>query len=221
MDFPTEMTHENLKEIFEVEQCKLDTIRKNFPWTNKGAYICWLTNTYEYAYRSTRILAMTGGRFPRERTNFSNRFIAHAAEEKGHERLLENDIKNFGLDIKKLTPSTLGRAFHQSLYYWIYEDNPVGMFGWVLALEGFAVRNVPAMYNICSEAFGKKCSSFLKVHADEDEGHLEKAFESIRSLTNAENAIVAKAMCFYTDLYGALLLQIAADAKTGSKKSAA
>lgn len=216
-----ECTAEQLREMFEDEQARLKRIREIFPWTNKEAYVGWLVNSYEYAYRSTRILALTGGRMPRDKTSYSNRFIAHAAEEKGHERLLENDLKNFGLDIKTLCPNTLGRAFHQSLYYWIYEDNPVGMFGWVLALEGFAVRNVPQMHEICLKAFGSKCSSFLKVHADEDEDHLGKAFESIASFTNEENAIVAKSMHFYADLYGQLLEKVAADAKSGAIKFAA
>jgi pyrroloquinoline quinone (PQQ) biosynthesis protein C len=215
------LTHNELKEIFEVEQKKLEAIRKAFPWENKEAYIAWLVNTYEYALNSCKILATTGGRFPRGKNAFSNRFIAHAAEERGHEKLLENDVKNFGLHMENLKPSVLGQAFHQSLYYWMYADNPVGMFGWVLALEGFAVRNVPAMYEVCNKAFGPKASSFLRVHADEDEGHLQKAFESIRSFTDEENALVAHTLQFYAGLYGSLLQKIQAETLATPLKAAA
>lgn len=215
------LTHDELKAIFEVEQKKLEEIRLAFPWSNQEAYIGWLVNTYEYALNSCKILAVTGGRFPRGKNNFSNRFIAHAAEEKGHEKLLENDVRNFGLRMEDLKPSVLGQAFHQSLYYWMYADNPVGMFGWVLALEGFAVRNVPAMYEICNKAFGPKGSSFLRVHADEDEDHLQKAFESIKSFTNEENALVAQTLQFYAGLYGSLLQKIHTDAQARPRKVAA
>ncbi|MFZ4403939.1 MAG: iron-containing redox enzyme family protein [Pseudobdellovibrionaceae bacterium] len=199
-------SHEYLKDQFEVEQKKLEGIRKQFPWGNQQAYLSWLTNTYEYAVKSTRILALTGGKFPTDKTVYSNRFIAHAAEEKGHEKLLENDVKNFGLNIKNLAPSNLAKAFHQSLYYWIYEANPIGIFGWVLALEGFAVRNVPAMYEVCKSVYGPQYVSFLKVHAEEDEDHLNKAFQSLKGFTEEENGIVVESMLFYTNLYGDMLL---------------
>lgn len=212
---------EELQKIFEVEQARLKAIREAFPWSNREAYVGWLVNSYEYAHKSTRILAMTGGRFPLDKTSFSNRFISHAAEEKGHERLLENDLKNFGLSLDSVKPNVTGKAFHHSLYYWIYEGNPIGMFGWVLALEGFAVRNVPAMYEICRETFGPKCSSFLKVHAEEDEDHLAKAFESIKGFSPEENALVAETLQFYAQLYGNVLETTKELALKGSNKKAA
>jgi pyrroloquinoline quinone (PQQ) biosynthesis protein C len=215
------MTHVELKEIFEIEQKKLEEIRKAFPWDNQEAYINWLVNTYEYALNTSKILATTGGRLPGEKNVVSNRFIAHASEEKGHEKLLENDVKNFGLRMNDLQSSILGQAFHQSLYYWMYADNPLGIFGWVLALEGFAVRNCTAMYDICNKTFGSKCSSFLKVHAAEDEDHLHKAFESIKSFTGEENALIAHSLKFYSGMYGNLLQKIHADAVARPQKFAA
>lgn len=202
-------THEELRKVFDEQQDKLFKIRKNFPWTVKDAYLGWLVQTYEYALNSTRILAMTGGKMPADKTPFANRFITHAAEEKGHERLLENDVRSFGLDIRKLPVITEAKAFHQSLYYWFGFGNPVGMFGWVLALEGFAVRNVPEMYEVCLKQFGPKATTFLKVHAQEDEDHLRKAFDSISHFTPEENGLVASTLVQYAELYGMILTKIA------------
>lgn len=210
------VTKEQLRQIFEEEQALLERIRAAFPWDDRAAYVGWLVNTYEYAMKSTRILALTGGRFPLDKTAFSNRFISHAAEEKGHERLLENDLKGLGVDLRNCKPNVIGQAFHQSLYYWIYEGNPVGMFGWVLALEGFAVRNVPAMHEVCLSAHGSKASSFLKVHAAEDEDHLKSAFASIASFSEEENALVAKTLRFYSQMYGILLETVKVDALRAS-----
>lgn len=201
-------TNAELKAFVAELQEELETIRSNFPWENEKAYISWLTQTYEYAYNSTRILALTAGRMPLDRTKFSNRFIAHAAEEKGHERLLENDAKSFGLNIKDLDSSPIAKAFHQSLYYWSCIENPVAMFGWVLALEGFAVQNASAIYEVCKEAHGPKATTFLKVHAQEDEAHLEEAFKSIEFFTPEENQMVADTTYQYCKLYGDILLDI-------------
>lgn len=201
-------TNAQLRELFNETQEKLIQIRCDFPWTDKAAYSSWLLQSYEYAYNSTRILAMTAGKMPKERTSFSNRFIAHAAEEKGHEKLLQNDANFFGLDLDKTEALPEAKAFHQSLYYWLSNGNPVGMFGWVLALEGFAVKNVPQMYEVCKEAFGPKATSFLKVHAQEDEGHLESAFKSIECFSPEENTLVANTMVQYAELYGGILTRI-------------
>ncbi len=214
-------TNEDLRKLYDKLQIELSEIRSNFPWTNKDAYISWLVQSYEYAYNSTRILAMTGGKMPRDKTKYSNRFISHAAEEKGHEKLLENDVKSFGLGMSMQEVLPQAKAFHQSLYYWLGFDNPVGMFGWVLALEGFAVKNVPQMYEVCLSEFGPKATSFLKVHAQEDEDHLEKAFKSINDFTPEENQLVGETMYQYSCLYGEILKKITERYGTKSGKKAA
>ncbi len=216
------ITNDQLKEIFEEEQVALKKIRLDFPWEDRAAYVAWLVNTYEYVRKSTRILALTAGRLPLDKTTYSNRFIAHACEEKGHERLVENDLKNLGFDFRQCEPTVMAQAFHHSYYYWIYESNPVGMYGLILALEGFAVRNVPEMHQICAKAHGPKSVSFLKVHAEEDEGHLQSCFDSIQTFTEEENALVASTTRFYARMYGeAMMLSAQEEAKKGKFKKAA
>lgn len=212
-------TINDLKKIFNECQEKLISIRAQFPWTEKEAYLGWLVQTYEYALNSSRILAMTGGHMPTHRSNFANRFITHAAEERGHEKLLENDVKHLGYDIKTLESLPEAKAFHQSLYYWIAFGNSVGMFGWVLALEGFAVKNVPQMYEVCLKEYGAKCTTFLKVHAEEDEDHLEKAFQNIDQLTPEETQLVAKTMHQYCELYGGMMIAVQSHLRSNRKAS--
>lgn len=191
-----------LKNTYEEIQNHLQIICNRFKWSNREHYLSWLAQTYEYAVCSTRILALAGGRMPLDKTYFATRFIAHAAEEKGHEILLENDIRNFGCDINKLEVFPESKAFHQSLYYWLSYGNPIAVLGWVLALEGFSVLNINKILETCDETYGPKFTTFLKVHANEEEEHLEKAFEVIKTLNNDEIKLVSNTLYQYGHLYG-------------------
>ena len=183
----------------------MDPFFESFNWGDQETYINWLASTYEYAVQSTRILALTAGFFPKTMTAYSNRFIAHAAEEKNHDKLIESDAKSFGIDISQLKPSPVAEAFHKSLYYWIFNGQPLAIFGWILALEGIAVRHGKPAYAKAEKAFGKKGTLFLKVHAEEDEDHLTKAFESISELKSDELEQVAQGFDLYLSLYQQML----------------
>ena len=114
---------------------------KQFPWDNKEAYAEWLANTYHYAFNSTRIIALGAGTMPPHLTKISNRFIQHVAEEKGHEVLLQNDVKALDIDIKNLPVTTAMEMYYRSLYFWVSPSgNPVGLFGWILSLEALAAN---------------------------------------------------------------------------------
>ena len=200
------MNLEEFKGQFDIEQTGMDQAVRKFPWQNVEAYIGWLVNSYEYADNSTRILAMAGGVMPGHLTKLSNRFVAHAAEERGHERLLENDAKALGVDIKTAEPTVEMKMFHRSLYYWLSQHgSPVGLMGWVFALEGLAVRQGPWIYDVCKEAHGPKATGFLKVHSNEDPDHLEKAFGALSFLSAGELDLVAASLHDYIHQYVAVL----------------
>lgn len=212
---------DKIRDCYKEAQAHMAAASANFPWHNKEAYMAWLVDTYCYAVNTTRILAGIGYRLPLSHTQLSNRFVAHAAEEKGHERLLENDVKGLGHNITQLTPSVTGQAFHQSLYYWLSAGNPLGIFGWVLTLEGFAITEGPRLYEECVKAHGPKTVSFLKVHAAEDIDHVDKAFKILEGLTEEEYVIVDEAIRFQSRLYAQVLNNIAAEYGSRRGKQAA
>src|SRR5690242_4687019 len=113
------MKIEELQKKFEKIQTHLSKMSEEFPWENREVYASWLAQSYEYVRFSTRILALTAGHFPLEKTSHSTRFIQHAAEEKGHDKLLINDAKALGFDLKRLEVLPEAEAFHKSLYFWI------------------------------------------------------------------------------------------------------
>lgn len=202
-------------------QARLSRMAERFPWENEDAYVSWLAQSYEYVRYSTRILALAAGHFPLENTQYSTRFIQHAAEEKGHDRLLVNDAKALGRTLSEIPVLPEAEAFHKSLYFWIYQGQPSAIFGWVLCLECFAVANVGKIFQRAEKAFGKKAASFLKVHSDEDPDHVEKAFATVEKLSEQELNTVAHAMELYASLYQNMYQAIETQLKIGNSRRAA
>jgi hypothetical protein len=199
------MNLHDLMAIFKRTQASLSSNVREFNWANQEAYTMWLANSYEYALNSTRILALTAGAMPLQKTVYSNRFIKHAAEEKGHEKLLEKDVKAFGLNIKDIPVTHEMKMFHHSLYYWFDNNSsPMGIFGFVLALEGLAVSDGPWIYEQAQKAHGKG-TSFLRVHSEEDPEHLNKAIEVLSSCTADDLKVVAASVEQYSKQYGLML----------------
>lgn len=204
-----DMDFNELTEVYQKEQAALTATIKNFPWKNRNAYAAWLANSYEYALNSTRILALAGGLMPLHLTRFSNRFITHAAEEKGHEKLLENDLKALNFSLSDVPVTDEMKLFHQSLYYWLSSmGTPLGIFGFVLALEGIAVLNGEYIHKETHAQYGDKGTKFVKVHSVEDPDHLEKAFSAVKSLSPQEITVVANSMIQYCRQYNKVLIAI-------------
>lgn len=166
-------------------------ILEDFPWEDQMAYALWLKQTYYFVSYSTRIVSMAGARFPLSKNSLHERFLAHCSEEKGHEKLLISDIKALGLDEKSLTVFSSTKAFYQNQHYWIDHVNPIAFFGYLLLLEGLAATHGSWITARLKAHYGAKPVTFFKVHSDEDEDHLEKAFSFVNQTTpDEEGAII-------------------------------
>lgn len=196
----------SLKQTFDQCQKELEKAAKNLDWKSKELYASWLANSYHYALNSTRLLALASGTMPLHLTKLANRFVQHAAEEKGHEKLLENDIKNLGFNMSDLSVSDEMKVYYRSLYYWMTPaGQAVGLIGWILSLEGLAANIGPWLYNQAIKHHGEKAASFLKVHSDADPEHLDKAFEITKALNEDEIKIVTEAVEMYSHQYIGIL----------------
>jgi Iron-containing redox enzyme len=203
------MSFAQLKKVFDETQKDLIFSTENFNWTDKPSYANWLSCTFDYAENSTRLLAMAGGMMPKDKTSVSNRFINHAAEEKGHEKLLLNDVKGLGLSFEIVRPTYEMQCYSRSLSYWIAPGgNPVGLIGWVLSLEGVAAAVGPKIFEKVLAKYGAKATSFLKVHAESDPEHLEKALSITKGLSEADTVIVCDALKMYSYQYQRVLESI-------------
>jgi Iron-containing redox enzyme len=203
------MSFEQLEKSFEQTQRELVTATRDFNWADKNCYAHWLICTLNYVENSTRLLALAGGSMPPDKTAISNRFISHASEEKGHDKLLHNDLKGLGLNATSIKPTTEMLCYSRSLYYWVSPvGNPIGVIGWVLSLEGLAASVGPEIFEIVSSKFGVKSASFLKVHAESDPDHLHKALAVAKGLNEDELQIVMDALVMYSEQYRKILHSI-------------
>lgn len=180
----------NMKKRFENIMDEAKVVLEAFPWENKTAYALWLKQTYYFVSFSTRIVSMAGARFPLSKNNLHERFLIHCNEEKGHEKLCISDINALGLDEKslKVFPST--KAFYQNQHYWIDHVSPMAFFGYLLLLEGLAATHGSWITARLTAHYGPKPVSFFKVHSDEDEGHLDKAFSFVDKATPEEEEYI-------------------------------
>lgn len=172
----------NFETLFKEEIKKLGVLMVESPWHNKDFYAAWLAQTYYFAKDTTRLLMLCGARVSREHQKLHFRFIEHAAEEKGHESLLLRDLKNLGFQIDDIEEFPSAAGFYQSQYYWIDHRSPFAFFGYILALEGLAADYGKPAYQKANDAFGGGTTSFLKVHAEEDVDHTEKALKEVLAL---------------------------------------
>lgn len=195
------MKVEQVKQVFEQANGRVQGTVEAFPWENRQAYLSWLAQTLEYVTYTTRILALTGAHFPLEKTAIASRFIQHATEEKGHDKLLYRDAAALGAELSQVPVSPEAEAFHKSVYFWIYQGRPAVVMGWVIFLEGFAVRNGRKLHERAEAGHGKKAVSFLKVHTQEDPEHLEMAFKTLGSFSELELDDVAHGIELYGKLY--------------------
>jgi len=172
---------------------------EQFDWENPDAYAQWLGQTYHFVLNSTRILALASARTPMNQYQLHNRFIDHAKEERGHEVLLLRDLKALGKNIDEIPELAPTAALYKTQYFWIEHRSTDAFMGWVIVLEAFAANYGPGIFKRVMKAHGKEASVFLKVHAEEDQDHIEKAFKQITQLPaeNQQETILNFQHCAY------------------------
>ncbi len=200
--------HSVLVDTFATYMDKLATIGDRLDWSTKEAYGSWLTQTYHYVSHSTRLLALSASRFDLNQNKLHTRFIEHLREEKGHEVLAVNDLKLIGKSINDFPEFTETSAFYKTQYYWVEHISPISFYGYILCLEGFAVHRGGHFFKKIIENFGEKHASFLKIHKDEDTGHLKKAFDQLKTLSDTDLKQITQNFIESCDLYGSILSRV-------------
>jgi hypothetical protein len=180
------MQNQKLLSVFEKVMTKAKDTFHEFPWENKWAYGQWLRQTFYYVENSTRLVALTGARFPTNRNDMHRRFMQHCQEEMGHEVLPVRDIKALGLEFDNLYVYPESKALYQSQHFFVERLDPIAFYGYLLFLEGLAVHHARHAIDRAKKAHGEKAIGFLKLHADEDEDHLVKAFKTLENISDQD-----------------------------------
>lgn len=193
-----------MRDFFQKEIHALDGIRA-FPWSDPSAYAQFLAQTNYYVGHTTRLLAVSASRLSTDREKLHHRFLKHAAEERSHHLLAQNDLAALGFALEQLPELPATSALYESQYYRVEHVMPTMIFGYILALEGLSVVHGPFVHQAAREAHGERACSFLKLHSEEDPDHLDKAFDAISALTDPEHRLIQANFRFSCALYGSFL----------------
>lgn len=163
-----------------------------FPWEDRKAYADWVAQTYYYVSHSTRLLAASAARFPLdERGNALHlRFASHMGEEKKHELLCLHDLRVLGASIADYPEHHSTRAFYEGQYFKIEHQDPLALFGYILPLEAIGPSAAKVWMPRIIGAHGEKSASFIKLHAEEDVDHLDKALHMLESVSDSARRLV-------------------------------
>jgi hypothetical protein len=184
-----------------------------FPWEHKQAYAAWLTQTFFYVRHSTRLLAAAAARFSLDNRGnaFHLRFGAHIGEERSHEKLALHDLKQLGASTDALRELSSTRMFYETQYYKINYVDPFALYGYILMLEATGPVCGGEIVERVTRAHGPKCATFLKLHAEEDVDHVQRALEMVAELDPATHEIVLQNLHQSARAYCLMLLEIAAE----------
>lgn len=156
---------------------------QKMPWSDKNFYANYLAQTFYYVRHSTRILALSAARLDYEnQQKIHLRFLKHLGEEANHEKLALNDLKYLGHDINDFEELNSTRLFYETQYYKIEHQHPMALMGYILYLEVLAQNLCPSLAKKLTESFGKKATTFLFVHGEEDPHHVDEAKKLLASL---------------------------------------
>lgn len=211
----------NIKKSAQKELEVTRDIILNFPWEEKEAYAMWLAQTYYMVNHSTRLVALAGAYVSLEQNDLHARFVDHAKEERGHQLICVSDLKAIGYTLKDFPCLYPSASMYQVQYYWIQHRGASSFFGYTLALECLAAEFGPELYRRATEAHGKKAAVFLKVHAEDDVGHIEKAYQQINALPASQIEAVLENLELSAGLYRSMLREIQSYLGYGSQKRAA
>jgi len=181
----------------------------NYPWSNKAKYAMWLAQTYQMVNHSTRLVSLAGAFSGIHENDLHARFVDHAKEERGHQMICIADIKNLGFKLEDFPALSQSVAMFQIQYYWIMFKGPTSFFGYTLALESLAQRYGDELVGKVDLAHNPKCNRFLKTHAEDDQDHIERAYEQINKLNDSAKKIITENLQVSCQLYRSMLVEAA------------
>ncbi len=192
-----------IKLEFEKHIEGIDRIFADFPIESKEHFIQWMGQHYKLVEHSTRILALYCGLTPtEEKANFS-----HLKEEMGHEKILLNDGKKFGQDLREFPKGPAASALISAVYGDMMKKSKESCLGYVLLLEGLSLTSVPKLAKRVSDTYGKDKGTFLTVHIEADETHFPEGIAKVEKLAPKLQKEIIETLKYSAFLYESLIIQ--------------
>ena len=180
---------------------------RTLDFSNPDVYANWLAQTYYFVSHSVRLSALGASRLDVDHP-LSKRMVAHTREETGHHLLAKRDIEALDRDLDDFPQLGVTSAFYQAQYYVVLFEDPAHLIGQILMLEAVSVELGPWLHDLVHNRFGEAASRFVKVHAHEDQDHVQKALVALNDLPEAQQAGVAKNFSQACEMYYLILRSI-------------
>ena len=205
-----------MNQVYEQCVAKLIKTINEIDLTKSEVYKEFLAQTFFYTSHSEMLLRT----FARDAENeaIKGRWLSHADEESGHENLALSDLKRMGESIDSFSELQSTKDLYEKQLPISKKTKGIGNFGWALALEGMAANINEDYVKSIIETHGLPATRFVKVHAEEDQEHIEKAIEAVSSL--GVNDDIEANMLLTTEIYCQMLLDIRDRAQKKGKQAA-
>lgn len=191
----------------------------DYPWDNPEFYAAWLTQSYYYSRRVTRILLMASAHASMAASKLHRRMSIHAGEEKGHELLAERDVKDLGYTVEGIGEFPTTRGFYTTQYFTIQHVSPESLFGWIMPLEGLAIHYGRFVLERV-KANPTAPTRFWDIHVDEDPDHVDSAFAAVEGFSQEHIEQICANMDFTVDMYFSILDKCKAFAESAKLRRA-
>lgn len=168
---------------YEVYKTQMIRSLRTFPWQDRHAVGDYLAQTYYYVRHSEKFLALAAALLKEEDRSIQKRFFKHLGEENSHDLMVKKDLENIGFTLSDFPERPETKIFWETQYYKIEHEDPTSLMGYILLLEEVACDVCLWMSQEIGK-FHKKGTTFLRVHGEEDPGHVEEAVKLIRSLND-------------------------------------
>ncbi len=206
------MKQYNYSNVYQNMLTAIEEISKSaisFPWEKENYYANWLAQSFYYVQWTTRQLALASAKTkPINEDSLHWRFIEEAKEEKRHELLALQDLKNLGYSLDQFTELPHTSFFYQTLSYLIENEHPIAILGYSLTLEGFAAKKASELFPMVKSCYKDNAVTFMRLHCEVDVDHFENALPYLKSCPEELLPIVAKGIEQCCAIYKGILNDI-------------
>ena len=187
-------------------------------------YRAYVVDVYHYARHSSQVIGMSATRLVLSHPKMAAYLFQHAEEELGHDVWAASDLRDLGMSESQIAASAPSDPCLQMLgleYLYAAHLNPVGLFGWMFALESLGAKVGGSIALMLNKTLSLECKAlqFLTGHAEADTTHAADLISVISSEAKAsEDITVIERMAFLsTDLYVRILDAAAASGPAGKR----
>lgn len=178
------------------------------PWKSPAFYADWLAQSAYFVSHSTRLLGSTIYKADKAQDPFLRRSAQHILEEYGHESLALKDILGLGFDPQQFSEYLETKLFYRNQYFGVLNFGSPYLMGYILFLEGIAVKFGPFLMEQINQHHGQDQMRFLKLHAEEDQDHLQKALQQAQAFDAEVLKKVEESLQISAFLYKALMQRL-------------